>query len=115
VIRMGRDEMLSFLKKNEGDNFSVRELSGLFDLNYKSAFTVLKKLKDVRGIHYKEVRKGSNMVGLYSFENLDEFDTIFVSVDKLKKRFPDFQHRTDYCLLLLILKELKKSKGVKSE
>jgi len=77
-------------------------------LNYKSAFTVLKKLKDVRGIHYKEVRKGSNMVGLYSFENLDEFDTIFVSVDKLKKRFPDFQHRTDYCLLLLILKELKK-------
>ena len=105
---MGQTDILKFLKENENVFFSVRELTGLFGLNYKVVYGNLKRLAGSNFIKYKEVRMGDNVLGLYGFVRDDDFSVVLRDVSKVKGIVRDWTHRTDYSLLLLVLVELKK-------
>lgn len=113
---MTQEDVFSFLKKNKGRKFSVKDLERELGLRERTVYRCiegLSKRNDVI-ITQAQVGESAHITKLYSFVELDDFDGLMGEVKNLKARLGGFVS-SEVCAILLLISEIRKLREVKKQ
>jgi len=92
-------EILRILVDNHEERFSIRKLSKLRDINYKSAYNAVKKLQDKGLVDLEKI--GNTIICTFT----RRFDPLVFEVEYQRKE--DFKKNKDFNVICSRLEELK--------
>jgi hypothetical protein len=113
---MSQREMLEFLKKNEGKQFTVKETADRLFWTFKKSNTALVKLAKGGDVRVVRVRnpETDKLMKYYSFDvKLKELDGVIADLNSYRKDPRLCDYNSDTVLLLMLNKKISGLQGCK--